>query len=62
MKGICAPGCATYSRHQLDELTELAKSYGAKGLVSLALKEDATSTSCGYSKLCRRQVPNLRAN
>jgi len=42
VKGICAPGCATYSRHQLSNLTELAKSHGAKGLVSLALKEDVT--------------------
>jgi len=37
VKGICAPGCATYSRRQLDELTELAKASGAKGLVTLAL-------------------------
>ena len=43
VKGICATGCANYSRHQLDELTELAKSCGAKGLVTLALKGDADS-------------------
>jgi aspartyl-tRNA synthetase len=37
VRGICAPGCGGYSRGQLDELIELAKGYGAKGLVALAL-------------------------
>jgi len=37
VRGICAPGCGGYSRGQLDELIELAKAYGAKGLVALAL-------------------------
>ncbi len=32
VKGINAPGCARFSRRELDELTELAKTYGAKGL------------------------------
>ncbi|MFQ5825984.1 MAG: aspartate--tRNA ligase [Dehalococcoidia bacterium] len=36
--GFCAPGCAAYSRRQLEELTEMAKSSGAKGLVTLALE------------------------
>jgi len=39
VKGICAPGCAGYTHKQLEELTELAKSYGAKGLISLAWTE-----------------------
>ncbi len=37
VRGICLPGCAEYSHKQLEELTELAKSYGAKGLVTMAL-------------------------
>ncbi len=37
IKAINAPGCAGYSRKQVDELTELAKSKGAKGLVSVQL-------------------------
>lgn len=41
VKGICAPGCACYSRHQLDELIELTKAYGARGLVALALTDDS---------------------
>ena len=32
VKGICASGCASYSRKQLDELAEEAKGKGAKGL------------------------------
>jgi len=37
VKGICAPKCAGYSRSQLDELNEFARSCGAKGLVTIAL-------------------------
>ena len=36
IKCIVAPGCAEYSRRQIDELTEAAKTAGAKGLVALA--------------------------
>jgi aspartyl-tRNA synthetase len=39
VKGFRAPGCGTYSRRQIDELTELAQSEGAKGLAWLALNE-----------------------
>ncbi len=35
--GICAPGCAHYSRRQLDELNALARESGAGGLVTVAL-------------------------
>jgi aspartyl-tRNA synthetase len=37
VRGICLPGCADYSHKQTEELTELAKSSGAKGLITLAL-------------------------
>ena len=36
--GITAPGCGDYSRKQLDELIDLAKRHGAKGLVHLAVQ------------------------
>jgi len=36
VKGICVPGCGNYTRHQLDELIDLAKSYGAQGLMTMA--------------------------
>jgi aspartyl-tRNA synthetase len=36
VKGICIPGCSHYTRHQLDELIDLAKGCGAQGLVTMA--------------------------
>jgi len=45
--GICAPGCATYTRKQLDELTNFVKSpqIGAKGLVYARVAEDGSVKS-----------------
>ncbi|MBI4301794.1 MAG: aspartate--tRNA ligase [Chloroflexi bacterium] len=43
VKGFCAPGCAGYSRHQLEELTGLARSAGASGLVTMALVGEGSS-------------------
>jgi len=43
VKGICVPGCATYSRHQLNELIEMAKGIGAAGLVTVALTGESIS-------------------
>jgi aspartyl-tRNA synthetase len=37
VKAICAPGCGEYSRKQLTELEDLAKSAGAKALAWLAI-------------------------
>ncbi len=36
VKGMCVPVCGHYTRHQLDELTNLAKEYGAQGLTTIA--------------------------
>lgn len=45
--GICATGCAGYSRKQLDELTEFVKKpqVGAKGLVYIKYNEDGSFKS-----------------
>ncbi len=45
--GICAKGCAEYTRKQLDELTEYVKrpQIGAKGLVYVQCKSDGTFKS-----------------
>ena len=40
VKGIRAPGCANYTRKQIDELTEMAKAKGARGLATVALADD----------------------
>jgi aspartyl-tRNA synthetase len=39
---ITAAGCGDYSRKQLDELIDLAKRHGAKGLVHLAVQADGS--------------------
>jgi aspartyl-tRNA synthetase len=45
--GICAGGCAEYSRKQLDELTDFVKKpqIGAKGMIYLQCKQDGTFKS-----------------
>lgn len=45
VKGIVAPGCAGYSRKELDDLAEVAKRAGAKGLVNIAYREDGPKSS-----------------
>jgi aspartyl-tRNA synthetase len=44
VKGICVPGCGHYTRHQLDELINLAKSYGAQGLMTMAFTGEAITS------------------
>ena len=41
VRGVCMPGGAELSRRQIDELTELAKSRGAKGLVTIGIQPGA---------------------
>ena len=45
--GICVPGCANYTRKQLDQLTDFVKrpQVGAKGLVYIKYNEDGTGKS-----------------
>ncbi len=45
--GICVPGCAGYSRKQLDKLTDFVRKpqIGAKGLVYVKYNEDGTFRS-----------------
>ena len=43
VKGICASGCATYTRSQLDELNKLVQSLGAEGLITMSLGTSAGS-------------------
>ncbi len=46
VKGLRLPGCASYSRREIDGLVEFVKGFGAKGLAYLALdKENDTLTS-----------------
>ncbi|MDQ3779775.1 MAG: aspartate--tRNA ligase [Chloroflexota bacterium] len=40
VKAMVMPGCAEYSRREIDDLTEIAKRAGAKGLATLAVRND----------------------
>ncbi|RMD95085.1 MAG: aspartate--tRNA ligase [Calditrichaeota bacterium] len=61
VKGICVPGAAKYSRKQIDELTEMSKSLGAKGLVAIKMGEDDWQSSLNkfFSRETRSQVSGL---
>jgi aspartyl-tRNA synthetase len=40
IKCLVAPGCAAYTRREVDELTDFVKDLGAKGLATLALTDE----------------------
>lgn len=43
VRAICVPGCGDYSRKQLTELEDLAKSAGARGLAWMAVEKEGDS-------------------
>jgi len=55
VKGICVPVCGHYTRHQLDELTNLAKEYGAHGLTAIAFTGQ-TITSDGVKSAAAKYL------
>jgi aspartyl-tRNA synthetase len=56
VKGISAPGCAGYSRAQINELNELAKGFGAKGLVTIILDPVAEDIDVLNMEMVKSQV------
>ena len=40
VKAIVVPGCAGYTRREIDEITELAKQAGARGLATIQLNDE----------------------
>jgi aspartyl-tRNA synthetase len=42
VKALNAKGCASFSRKEIDDLTEFAKIYGAKGLAYVKVQEDGS--------------------
>jgi aspartyl-tRNA synthetase len=59
VKGFNAPGCGSYSRKQVDELTALVKTFGARGLATLALDEDGQVHSTFARFLSNEQVSEI---
>lgn len=45
VKGISIPDCAHYTRHQLDELIQLAKDHGAQGLITMAVTGEGSEVN-----------------
>ncbi len=58
VKGICIPGCGHYTRHQLDELINLAKSCGAQGLVTMAFTGEAIASDEVKSAAAKYLTPH----
>ena len=44
VKCVVAPGCATYTRKQIDELEAYVKRYGAKGMAWIAVQEEGVKS------------------
>jgi aspartyl-tRNA synthetase len=63
VKGICVPGCGHYTRHQLDELIDLAKNWGAQGLTTMAFTGEEmtwdTVKSAAGKYLTHRQLEDM---
>ena len=50
VKGLRAPGCASYSRKQIDELTDMARANGAKGLAWAVMPADGADVRSSFAK------------
>ena len=65
VKGICVPGCAHYSRHELDGLINLARSCGAQGLITMAFMGESvtldTVKSAAARHLTQAQLEDIAA-
>ena len=60
VKGFAAPGCAHYSRKETDVLIQMAKDYGAKGLVTVGLlEEDLTHPGAVHSVAAKHLTPEV---
>ena len=59
VRGICAPGCGTYSRREIDELTALAQREGAKGLAWLSLGHEGEVRSSFAKFITEDEVADI---
>jgi aspartyl-tRNA synthetase len=59
VSGLVAPGCASFSRNQLDGLTNFIKGLGAKGLVWFKVQESGIDSPT-VKFLSEKEVSNLK--
>ena len=59
LKAICVPGQGGMSRQEIEHLTQRAKTYGAKGLVSIAFAQDGLRSPL-KKHLTPQQIDELR--
>jgi aspartyl-tRNA synthetase len=57
VKGICVPLCGHYTRHQIDELTNLAKDCGAHGLTAIAFTGEVMTADDTKSAAAKYLTP-----
>jgi aspartyl-tRNA synthetase len=58
IKALRAPGLAEISRREIDELTETARRFGARGLITLGITQDSVRSN---TPIARFITPQLRA-
>lgn len=57
VKGICAPGCAHYTKSKLGELNKLVQGWGAEGLVTMSLGDN----TCDLDELTLADIKSVTA-
>ncbi len=62
VKGICAPGCANYTRRQLEELNNQVKSLGAEGLITISLGTSSGSLDDLTVEMVKSGAPYSKAS
>ncbi len=61
IKAICCPGAGVWGRSKIDKLSEVAASFGAKGLAWVAFKEDGSVQSPIAKFLSPEELDALKA-
>lgn len=61
VKAICAPGAGAWGRSKIDKLSEVAASFGAKGLAWVAFKADGSVQSPIAKFLSQGEIDALKA-
>lgn len=61
VKAICVPAAGVWGRSKIDRLSEVAASFGAKGLAWIAFKEDGSVQSPIAKFLSENEIGDLKA-